>query len=165
MIWTAAYLIFPAAMAYAAASDLLTMTIPNRLSLILVAGFACLAPLAGLTLAEMGLHAAVGAAVLAVTFTLFALGWIGGGDAKIAAAIALWMGPALTAPYLVQAALFGGVLTLALLAGRRFPLPLAAARTAWIARLHAPTTGIPYGIALAAAALVQYPHSVWNALA
>ena len=32
--------IFPALMAYAAASDLVTMTIPNRLSLTLIAAFA-----------------------------------------------------------------------------------------------------------------------------
>ena len=89
---TALLLIFPALMAYAAASDLLTMTIPNRLSLALVAGFAAFAILAGLSMQAVLLHLGAGAAVLAASFALFAFGWIGGGDAKLAAATALWLG-------------------------------------------------------------------------
>ena len=49
--------------------------------------------------------------VLAVTFVFFALGWIGGGDAKLAAATALWLGFDHLLKYLLYASLFGGVLT------------------------------------------------------
>jgi len=158
--------VFPALMAYAAASDLLTMTIANWISLVLVAGFFIVAVMLGLPAASIGLHVAAGLVVLAVTFSMFAAGWIGGGDAKLAAATALWLGFAQLADYLLMAAILGGVLTLALLVLRRYALPLVLAKQPWIARLHAPTTGIPYGIALAAAALLVYPHgAVMQALA
>src|SRR5437868_10927062 len=85
-------LLFPALMAFAAASDLFTMTIPNRISLALVGGFLALALLSGMGLQEILSHVGAGATVLAVTFGCFAFGWIGGGDAKVAAAVALWFG-------------------------------------------------------------------------
>src|SRR3954452_12428026 len=85
-------LLFPALMAFAASSDLLTMTISNRISLILVGAFFILAVWSGMPLADIGMHALAGVAVLVVTFVFFARGWIGGGDAKLAAATALWLG-------------------------------------------------------------------------
>ena len=54
-------LLFPALMAFAASSDLITMTISNRVSLVLIAGFFVLAVMMGMPLAEIGMHvAAVG---------------------------------------------------------------------------------------------------------
>ena len=86
------FAVFPLAMAYAAISDLMTMTISNRLTLILVAAFVVLSPLAGMDLGTFGLHWAAGGTVLAVAFACFAFGWIGGGDAKLASVTALWLG-------------------------------------------------------------------------
>ena len=63
--------LFPAMMAFAASSDLFTMTIANRVSLILVAGFVLLAVLTGMSAAEMLSHAGAAAAVLAVVFVFF----------------------------------------------------------------------------------------------
>jgi prepilin peptidase CpaA len=71
--------IFPGAMALAAATDLFTMTVPNRIALVLVAGFLIAAPLVGLGWPEIGLHFGLAVAALVVTFTLFSFGWIGGG--------------------------------------------------------------------------------------
>ena len=104
-------------MAFAASSDLLTMTISNRVSLILVGGFFPLvALLTGDAPTAIGMRARRAAAlVLVVAFGFFARGWIGGGDAKIAAAAALWFGFAHLLDYLVYASLFGGALTLVLL--------------------------------------------------
>jgi prepilin peptidase CpaA len=82
-------LLFPALMAFAAASDLFTMTISNRVSLLLGAGFLVLAIASGMGPTEILLHVGAGAIVLAVAFLCFAMGWIGGGDAEIAAAAAL----------------------------------------------------------------------------
>src|SRR6202034_4356493 len=84
--------LFPIMMAFAASSDLFTMTIANRISLILAGGFVVLAPLIGMSAADMAWHAGAGAAILAVTFAMFSFGWIGGGDAKLAAVTALWLG-------------------------------------------------------------------------
>jgi len=119
------YLLFAAfavAMAYAAATDLLTMTISNKLTLGLVAGFLVLSPLAGMDWATFALHWAAGGAVLAVAFFCFAMGWIGGGDAKLAAAVALWLGWGSTIEFIVLASLIGGALTLLLFAFRRSPV-------------------------------------------
>lgn len=157
---TALLLGFPALMAYAAASDLLTMTIPNRISLALIAAFFALAIWLGLPLAEIGLHVGAALAVLCVTFTLFAFGWIGGGDAKLAAATALWFGFGALPEYLVLASALGGGLTLLILVLRSWPMPIIAMGWPWLSRLREPQNGVPYGIALAAAALVVYPHSI-----
>jgi prepilin peptidase CpaA len=157
---------FPALMAYAAASDLLTMTIPNKLSLALIAGFALFAAVSGMPWQSALLHLCAGAAVLAVSFALFAFGWIGGGDAKLAAATALWLGFGTLVEYLFIASLAGGALTLAILILRKLPLPVFAMRWDWLSRLHEPKTGVPFGIALAGAALVVYPQTaIWSAVA
>src|ERR1700689_4960199 len=104
--------LFPAMMAFAASSDLFTMTIANRVSLILLAGFGLLAGLTGMTAFDLLSHVAAAAAVLVVVFIFFSRGWIGGGDAKLAAATVLWLGLAHLADYLFYASSFGGVLTL-----------------------------------------------------
>lgn len=156
--------VFPAAMIWAAASDLFTMTISNRLCLAVVASFALFSVLAGLSPAQIGWHLAAGAFVLVIAFGLFAAGWIGGGDAKLAAAIALWFGFEQMLPYLLVVAVFGGALTVILLALRALPVPAFAKEWSWFQRLHAPTTGVPYGIALAFAALWWLPNTgVWHA--
>jgi prepilin peptidase CpaA len=153
--------LFPAMMAFAASSDLFTMTIANRISLILIAGFGLLALLGGMSGAGVMSHTGAAAAVLAVSFTFFACGWIGGGDAKLAAATALWLGFAHLLDYLVYASLLGGALTLLIIQFRRFPLPRALAGRDWAERLHREGGGVPYGIALAAAALLVYPQTEW----
>jgi prepilin peptidase CpaA len=154
-------LLFPALMAFAASSDLLTMTISNRVSLALVAGFLALALITGMSAHEMLSHVGAGGVVLAVTFGFFACGWIGGGDAKLAAATALWFGFDHLLDYAVYASLFGGVLTLLIIRFRVTPLPQRLQGQAWLARLHRTDGGVPYGIALAAAALVVYPETSW----
>jgi len=161
VIDTIRLLLFPALMAFAASSDLLTMTISNKISLALAAGFLLLGPAAGMGIGEIGMHAAAGAATLAVTFCLFACGWIGGGDAKLAAAAALWLGFDQLLPYLFAASLLGGALTLVIVQFRLFPLPPALQGAGWAERLHRKDAGVPYGIALAAAALIVYPQTVW----
>ena len=153
--------LFPALMAFAAASDLLTMTISNRVSLALAAGFLVVALASGMGLSDILLHVGAGAAVLTVAFACFAMGWVGGGDAKVAASAALWFGFADLMNYLVYASMFGGALTLLLLQFRQWPLPYALAGQTWLLRLHAKESGIPYGIALALGALTIYPETEW----
>ena len=157
-------LLFPAMMAFAASSDLFTMTISNRVTLILVAGFFALAFWSGMNLDAVISHVGAGFAVLAVTFVFFARGWISGGDAKLAAATALWLGFDHLLAYLLYASIFGGVLTLAMIRFRLMPLPESWARQEWIKRLHKLDGGVPYGIALAAAALLIYPETEWMRL-
>ena len=153
--------VFPTAVIFAAAMDLFSMTIPNRISLVLVAGFFCLAPFANLSLEDVGMHVLAGLTMLAFTVTLFAFKFLGGGDAKLAAAAALWLGFDDLLAYAFTASLIGGALSLGFLMFRQVPLPYAWARAPWIERLHMPRGDIPYGVALAAAALIVYHQSVW----
>ena len=154
-------LLFPALMAFAASSDLFTMTISNRVSLILVGGFFALALMTGMDAAAIGAHVGAALAVLAVVFVFFARGWIGGGDAKLAAAVALWLGFDHLTVYFLYASLLGGALTFLLLRLRYMPLPAFLVGQEWAERLHCSDAGIPYGIALAAAALIIYPETSW----
>ena len=155
-------LLFPFLMSYSAFSDLFTMTISNRVSLLLFAGFPVLALVVGMPLEQIGWHLTCGFGILLLTFSMFAFGWIGGGDAKLAAATALWLGWEHMLDFGTIASLFGGVLTLCFLQLRRMPLPERLKSQAWIERLHNSANGVPYGIALAIAALIVYPDSpVW----
>ncbi|MHB1102363.1 MAG: A24 family peptidase [Devosia sp.] len=156
MVSALALLVFPLLMAFAASSDLLTMRISNRLVLVLIAGFFVVALAIGLPLPQLGMHVAGALLVLGIAFAFFALGWIGGGDAKLAAATALWIGFGELLPYFIYAALLGGALTLVILLVRRWPLPATLAGIGWIGRLHDGKTGIPYGIALAVAGILVY---------
>lgn len=153
--------LFPALVAFAAASDLFTMTISNRISLALVAGYFVLALSGGSAPHDMLMHIAAGLAVLIVAFGFFSQGWIGGGDAKLAAATALWLGFGDLLNYLLYASIFGGALTVLLIQFRMWPLPRFLGTQDWLQRLHEKNGGIPYGIALAAAALIIYPHTDW----
>jgi len=153
--------LFPAMMAFAASSDLFTMTIANRVSLILLGGFVLLAVMTGMSTTDMLEHAGVALAVLVVTFAFFTRGWIGGGDAKLAAVTALWLGVSHLADYAIYASLLGGALTLGLVQYRAMPMPRMLAGLEWAERLHRSDTGVPYGIALAAAALLVYPQTEW----
>ena len=131
----------------------------------LVGGFLLLALASGMDPADIGMHALAGAVVLVLTFLCYLRGWVGGGDAKLAAATALWFGFDHLYDYLLWASLLGGVLTLLIIRFRQLPLPQALSRHAWIARLHNQEEGVPYGIALAAAALAIYPYTGWMKIA
>lgn len=161
IINTIVFALFPIGMAFAAVSDLLTMTISNRLTIALGAVFLAAALLAGMDASTFGLHIAAGGAILAIGFLCFAMGWVGGGDVKLAAVVALWLGPLSTVSFILLASILGGVLTLAVLLFRRQVWPAFITGQAWIQRLHDQKTGVPYGIALAAAALAIYPRTPW----
>jgi prepilin peptidase CpaA len=128
---------------------------------VLIIGFLAMAAATGLPGNEVLAHIGAASAVLLVTFVFFARGWIGGGDAKLAAATALWLGFDQLMNYLIYASLLGGVLTYALLRFRLYPLPRWLAGHEWAERLHRSDAGVPYGIALATAALLVYPETSW----
>jgi prepilin peptidase CpaA len=166
MLEAATLILFPWLMAFAASTDLLTMTISNRVSLALLAGFVVVATLAGVPANQLLLNLSCGGAMLVLTFCFFSFGWIGGGDAKLAAATAVWLGWTHILEYGLLASLFGGALTLAILQMRKVPMPSWAMARQSIARLHNSQNGVPYGIALSIAGLLIYPQTlVWQAAA
>lgn len=153
--------LFPSLVILAGVNDLLTMRIPNWISLALFAGFVVMATMGGLGLEEGAMHLLTGGLVLAAGFLLFARGILGGGDAKLMAICALWLGWPQTLQFLLITGVVGGGLALAFLAARKYPLPASLAAQAWVQRLMAPGGGIPYGIAIVAGAMAVYPDSVW----
>ena len=87
---------------------------------------------AGLSLPAIGWHLLAGLVGLMLGFALFALGYVGGGDAKLFAVTLLWLGFRDLMPYMLIASIAGGVLTLVMLALRQCPLPQFFLRQAWI---------------------------------
>ncbi len=154
-------LMFPVAMAFAGAMDFFTMTIPNRVSLVLIAAFAVAAVMAGAPAAMIINHVAAGLLFLGLGIFMFTMRWLGGGDAKILAAAALWLGFDSLFPYLTLVTLMGGALAVALLTFRSTAPPVWLMGQEWALRLHDRQGGIPYGIALAGAALWIYPSTYW----
>jgi len=156
----ASLVLFASLVVVAGAKDLTSYTIPNWISLALLGGFPVLALSLGFSPSQIGVHAGVGFAALLIGMGMFAAGWIGGGDAKLFAAGALWLGWPGAIPYVVFTGLAGGVLTSGLLS-LRSPLfrPMALAGPPWMAKLAEPRGDIPYGVAIAVGALAALPGS------
>jgi prepilin peptidase CpaA len=155
--------VFAALLVFAAGSDIATMTIPNWVSIVLAAAFPVVAIAFGMPLPTIGLHLAFGVAVLAICFLLFQFGVMGGGDAKLIAAAAVWTGFAAFAPFALGTVLAGGVMALVLLITRSRIKP-AEARPAFVNRLLKPRGGVPYGVAIMAGglmALEAMPFAAW----
>ena len=150
--------VFLIAMLSAALSDLTSYTIPNWISLFLLAAFFAIAPFAGLSWGDFGWHLITGLGTLVIMMVMFALRWIGGGDAKLFAATAFWWIPADLLMYTIYTTLAGGVLAVLLILGRRY-LPVKIATTGWVHRLLREEKKMPYGLALAFAAMVTLPLS------
>ncbi|HYC02565.1 MAG TPA: prepilin peptidase [Azospirillaceae bacterium] len=124
---------------WAAIGDIARYLIPNRIPAALVLAFLVQAAVAG-TAGSLAAHLLTGAAVLAVCILLFAMNVIGGGDAKLLAATALWAGPAATPLLILVMGVAGGLLALAMLLHHRLRAPEGAE----------PPRRIPYGVAIAA---------------
>jgi prepilin peptidase CpaA len=152
-------IVLPALLALAAGWDIASFTIPNFLQIALIGAFAAFVIAAGLPPEQIGGHLLAGFVGLAIGFTLFALGYVGGGDAKLFACVVLWMGFRNLLDYTLVAAVMGGGLSLLIISMRRLPLPVFLGSQGWIARLHDAKAGIPYGVALAAGAFFVLPQT------
>jgi prepilin peptidase CpaA len=148
----------------AALKDITSYTIPNWISLALAGAFGLLAIAAGLPLQTVGVHVAAGFVALLAGMVMFALGWIGGGDAKLLSACCLWFGWPGGRDFLLDTALAGGAFAVLLVMARDqlvrpfLPLPLLSG---WIGRLSKPGEPAPYGVAIALGALIAFPSSEW----
>ncbi len=156
---------FPGLMVLAGAGDVLNMRIPNRLVAVIVASFFPLALWAGLPLATIGIHAATGACALLAGFLLFSGRIIGGGDAKLFAAAALWFGFPNMLSFLVYTTLAGGVLALVVAAWSaiRWEIDVRGLDDQGVFERLSPN--VPYAYALAAGALLASPSAWWMAAA
>ena len=158
LIHLAAAAAFALAMAYGGLSDLLSLRIPNWIPVVIVVAFVPAAVAAGWDATAILIQFGAGVAVLIAGVLLFAAGVIGGGDAKLLAAGAVWVGWGGLPAFLLLVALGGGVLGLALIAFRRARLPALLEARAWAQRLHERANPVPYGVAIGMAALVLLPN-------
>lgn len=148
------YLAFAGLLVWAAVGDARAMTIPNRIPISIVCLWPAALVVAWPGAAGAGWSIAIATAALLVGFLLFVLRVFGGGDAKLAAAVALWAGPALAADFLIVTALTGGLVALAALVWRMLNRKLVMVPFV-PASVHAAreTAELPYGVPIAAGGL------------
>jgi len=151
--------ILPALVIVGGLKDLTTMKIPNWISGLLILGFLPAALALGLGPMAIGMHLAVGVAALLIGLGLFGLNLLGGGDVKLMAAACLWLGLSGSGVFVLATAVVGGVFSLALLVSRVWLQPYVGAGPGWLVQLMEPKGHIPYGVAIAAGALIAWPAS------
>ncbi|MER0238712.1 prepilin peptidase [Fulvimarina sp. MAC8] len=146
--------VFPLCMIYAAISDIMTMTIPNRLCILLAIAFPMAAYLCGMSTSDFLGHSSFGILAFLIGFAMFAANLMGGGDAKLLAATAFWIGPYDAMTYLVIASALGGLMAIGILYARSLAVPVTG--YVFADRLLTDKTGVPYGVALGISGLYVY---------
>lgn len=152
--------ILPCLVIAAGLHDLTTMKIPNWISGLLILSFFPAAFAVGLSPATVGIHFGVAVVALLVGMGLFAMRVIGGGDAKLMAAVCLWLGVTGSAMFILWTAVAGGGVCLVLIFARRELRPYIQGAAPWIDTLMEPEGDIPYGLAIAVGALLAFPTSI-----
>lgn len=151
--------VLPALAIVAGLKDLTSMKIPNWISGLLLAFFVPAALAVGLAPLDVAIHFGIALVALFVGAGMFALRWIGGGDAKLMAAACLWLGVEGSGMFLLWTGIMGGLFCLALIFARFHSRPYLAGAPGWLVTLMEPKGDIPYGVAIAAGALMAYPAS------
>lgn len=160
MVEAAIFIVLPLCLAMAAFSDILTMKIPNRVSIVLALSFFIVAPFSGMDLITFGWSVAAAMLVFVGCFALFAFGVMGGGDAKILSAAALWFGFNIDlVAFLGLTGIYGGFLALIVLLIRANQNILLVAPVPIPMHFFKDRAGIPYGVAIGASAFSTYPDS------
>ena len=143
---------------YAAWSDARQLRIPNWVSIALLGLFFPTAVLSAIGLESIAWHVATAVGLLIFGFGLFAFGVFGGGDAKLMAAIGLWMGLDLVLPFVFWTVIVGGVLSVLVILLRKG----LGMWPGWLVKsaqgVFEPGKAVPYGIAITAGALITLPH-------
>ncbi len=94
-----------------------------------------------------------GLIVFAIGFLVFAFGWFGGGDGKLAAAGALWFGPIHAQEFILVSFIYGAALVGLMFILRRMPLPPLLLKQQWFEQWLEGKSGVPFGLAMAASVL------------
>lgn len=151
------FLVLPLLLLIAAYYDVTSFTIPNWISGVLILSYFVLAPASGIAWSAIGLATANAFLVLLIGMGLFAKQWLGGGDAKLLTATALWFGFPEVWMYLLVVMTFGGAVAFGLIFFRRYALPKPVQNVDWVQKLHEPQGDLPYGTAIALAGLAMLP--------
>jgi prepilin peptidase CpaA len=159
VLWT---YFFPLLLILAAAGDVLSRRISNRLSLLLALAFLPAAWAAGMPLMSILVHSAAGLGLLTVGFALFSFGFVGGGDAKLIAAAGVWFGFDGLVPFLTMTVLAGGLLAAILLVRSLFPFALRPMAPGAPSCWGGVKPSVPYGYAIAAGAILACSDGWWS---
>ncbi len=146
--------LYGAPLVVAAGWDLATFRIPNALNLMFLALFPLAAQLAPQPVDWLW-HLAAGGVVLAAGFGLFALRLFGGGDVKLLAVAALWLGWDRLPAFVLGVAVLGGGLAVVVLLLRSPVLATALAHLGRTPAVLHKGAAIPYGIAIAGGGLAM----------
>lgn len=145
LTWAAVFIF-----AVAALRDLAFRCIDDALVVALLLGWGAWAAIGGLVGWDIALHITTGLAAFFLMWGAFAMGWMGGGDVKLAAAVFLWAGPDNALGVAAIVSIVGLVLAICCLLAsplarlslpRPFPMLVAT---------FAKERGVPYGVALSA---------------
>lgn len=148
--------VFPAALLIAAANDIYEFKIPNWISIILVAAYPAAGFAVGASPHVMIEGTLIGAAALTIGFALFAVKIVGGGDAKLFAATAPWLGFVGLGGFLFYTAMAGLFLAIAMGTFRKLPVLPVYAHAPWLIKLHERKKDLPYAVAIAAGGLLSF---------
>ena len=154
MIGMLLFIIFGGFLCAAAAWDFLELKVPNVLTASFAAAGLCVAALHGADILIAALGA--GGAVFLLGWLLFVLRVMGGGDGKLMAATAVWLGPLPLVDFAVLIGLFGGALAGAILLFRNAGRAPALLGPVWRERLAAPHPPVPYAMAIAPAGVAAF---------
>ena len=153
--------LFPFMVIAAAISDFFTMKIPNWLNLLIAGLMLPMALIAGMPGDQFVWSLAAGALMLVAGFGLFATNAIGGGDAKLFAAAALWIGWNQLLPFALYTALAGGALAIAMKTWQLVRIEHEVKDVGWLKRVIRTDLDLPYAVAIATGALMSYPATFW----
>ncbi|HYM98748.1 MAG TPA: prepilin peptidase [Aestuariivirgaceae bacterium] len=160
-------ILFILLMLTAAVSDLRSYRLPNWLVAAVASLFIVAAAATGMPLSLALWHGLAGVLVLIAGFGLFTAGVIGGGDAKLLAAVALWIGWTKLATFIFYTALAGGALAIVMLIWEFFRLHVELTagnpNSSLIKRITSLKPDLPYGVAIAAGACATLPETWWAA--
>lgn len=134
------------------------MIIPNWISVALVLAFVVMALLKGFTFDEWLWHVGMSVLVFAVTFLLFLMRAMGGGDVKLLAATSLWFGLTGLLPFIFYVSSLGALLAI----GKMIWIAIDSKRKAQkLDRTTLTKAEVPYGIAIAFGTIIAFPQSIF----
>ncbi|MCP4395185.1 MAG: peptidase [Alphaproteobacteria bacterium] len=141
---------------YAAIIDIKTYTIANWISIVIIALFPIILFLnQGLEFMTLLSHLGAGLAMLLFGAGLFATGAFGGGDAKLIAALAVWLGWKALMPFLLIMSVVGGLFTVIILTIRKLDL-FKETKQEWLIKMRKKDRGVPYGVAISIAGIFYF---------
>jgi prepilin peptidase CpaA len=165
MIAFLAQTLLPFLVVVAGAHDFLTLRIPNWLNAVIALAFFPLAIATGLPAEAILWHCLTALVILTVGFGFFSGGYIGGGDVKLLAGAGLWFGWPDAGIFLVLTSLAGGVLALIYRLHGMISIEQEVRGIGWAKRWLNFKADLPYGVAIAAGAILAFPGTWWMSLA